>query len=256
MALMITRVLSESFLEHKANSEGNIIVNHIFEPEFHQEKYVSACKDTQAIQGAFQLGDSNLLVQPIRRGTQPLYADDDDDPSSLIYEGMILKDGSVAHDVPNVCVIKSNCIRNGFVDTSLARSTTNAFYKKKKDVAGIQKNDILINSTGDGTIGRVAVYNYDFPAIADGHVTIVRYKNVELAWYVAAFLLTEIGQNQIYRFINGSSGQVEIYPQDIERIWIKPADNAAVHMVYTKYYMACKKHDEFYTDLKAALYSV
>ena len=152
--------------------------------------------------------------------------------------------------------MKSNCIRNGYIDTSLARSVGRTFYKKVESRAAVQKNDILINSTGDGTIGRVAVYNYDFPAVVDGHITIVRYKNPKLAWYVAAFLMTETGQNQIYRYINGSSGQVEIYPQDIARIWVKPASSEVIEEVYKNYKNACDKHDEFYRDLTAALHKI
>lgn len=172
---------------------------------------------------------------------------------------MIATDGSRLQDpdkVLNVCALKSNCIRAGFIDTSLARSVSRAFYQKVKLKAAVQKNDILINSTGDGTIGRVAVYNYDFPAVVDGHITIVRYKDMKTAWYVAAFLMTEVGQNQIYRYINGSSGQVEIYPQDIARIWVKPADEEKKAQVYRQFKAACDKHDEFYRDLTAALYQL
>lgn len=38
----------------------------------------------------------------------------------------------------------------------------------------------------------VVVYNYDFLAFVDGNITIIRYKNPQLAWYVARFLLTDI----------------------------------------------------------------
>ena len=139
---------------------------------------------------------------------------------------------------------------------NLARSVSREFYDNNITRAGVQKNDILINSTGDGTIGRVAIFSYDFPALVDGHITIVRLNNPDLAWYVAAFLLSSDGQKQIYRYINGSSGQVEIYPQDIARLWVKPADNAKMHAVARVFQAACKKHNEFYRDLKAALNSI
>ena len=60
-------------------------------------------------------------------------------------------------------------------------------------------------------------------------------------------------QRQIYRYINGSSGQVEIYPQDIARIWIKPATDEKIEQVYKKYQKACRTHDKFYRDLLIAL---
>lgn len=258
MALMIVRPQKDTILKLAEAEKGLYDVNHIYEPEFHQSVYVDACNETMKISGAFQVGDLKLLDKPIERGMQPKYIDDDNDPESLLFEGMVLNDGTRLEndDNANVCALKSNCIRSGYIDTSLARSVSREFYEKNKKKAGVQKNDILINSTGDGTIGRVAVYNYDFPAVVDGHITIVRYKNYKLAWYIAAFLMTKPGQNQIYRYINGSSGQVEIYPQDIARIWIKPADEAHIKNVYKTFHDACEKHDQFYRDLKAALNNV
>lgn len=170
MALLVTRFFSETRLELDNPEKGFYSVNHIFEPEFHQEKYVNACEKTRAVEGSFQLGDNEILIRPISRGIQPDYADDELEPDSLVYEGMILNDGSRYSDSTqnsNVCALKSNCIRNGFIDTSLARSVTRTFYEKNKKRAGVQQNDILINSTGDGTIGRVAIYGFDFPAIVD-----------------------------------------------------------------------------------------
>lgn len=257
MALLAKRKFSDTMLALSNPEQGMYSNNHIFEPEFHQDKYVAACEMTRQLENAFQVGDSSLLQRPINRGTQPTYADDENDADSLCYEGMIAADGSRLQDPDkalNVCALKSNCIRAGFIDTSLARSVSREFYQKVKSKAAVQKNDILINSTGDGTIGRVAVYNYDFPAVVDGHITIVRYKDMKTAWYIAAFLMTETGQNQIYRYINGSSGQVEIYPQDIARIWVKPADDMKKEQVYQEFKAACDKHDEFYRDLTAALY--
>lgn len=259
MALKITRKLSETILSLDNPDKTFYKVNHIFEPEFHQEKYVNACREIENLTNSYQVGDKELLIRPIGRGVQPKYEDDENDAETLTFEGMVLNDGTRLanqENKENVCALKSNCIRNGYIDTSLARSVSREFYEKNKVRAGVTKNDILINSTGDGTIGRVAVYNYDFPAIVDGHITIVRYGNPELAWYVAAFLLTEIGQNQIYRYINGSSGQVEIYPQDIARIWIKPADSKKMNQVYIDFKCACEKHDQFYRDLTAALNKV
>ncbi len=252
---MIVRQQKDTLLELANAEQGLYDMNHIYEPEFHQDIYVSACTDTMKIPGAFQVGAEELLYRPIGRGIQPKYVDDDNDPDTLSFEGMVLNDGTrlKKENNLNVCALKSNCIRGGYIDTSLARSVSQEFYQNNKLRAGVQKNDVLINSTGDGTIGRVAVYNYDFPAIVDGHVTIVRYRDYKLAWYVAAFLMTKVGQNQIYRYINGSSGQVEIYPQDIARIWIKPADKIHIDNVYNSYHSACEKHDQFYRDLTAAL---
>ena len=259
MALMAKCSFAKTLLELQNPEQGMYTTNHIFEPEFHQDIYVKACESTKIIPGAFQVGCADLLERSISRGTQPEYVDDETDSKTLLYEGMVLCDGKRLHsetDKLNACVLKSNCIRNGYIDLSLARSVDQTFFAKVKDRASVQKNDILINSTGDGSIGRVAVYNYDFPAVVDGHITIVRYKDKKLAWYIAAFLLTEIGQNQIYRYINGSSGQVEIYPQDISRIWVKPANPQKIENIYQAFKSACEQHDMFFGSLNAIVHGV
>ena len=74
----------------------------------------------------------------------------------------------------------------------------------------IHADDLLITSTGEGTIGRVAAYPYVEPAIADGHVSIVRLRPEVNARYVAEFLRSEHGQVQMLRFVSGSTGQTEL----------------------------------------------
>ncbi len=259
MALCHLRTTSETLLSLKDPDSGLFPVNHILEPEFHQERYVSVCTDTAAMKGAFQIGGYDGLARPPNRGTQPTYADDPDDPESLEWEGMILNDGTEVDDdegARNVGALKSVCVRFGYMDFGTARSVSREFFEKKKNTSGVQKHDVLINSTGDGTIGRVAVFDRDFPAVVDGHITIVRFKNPEFAWFVAAYLLSSDGQKQIYRYINGSSGQVEIYPQDIERLWIKPFPSQKRKKLVGDFQKACETHYSFSRDLRSALHMI
>lgn len=258
MALFAIRTITETLLS-LSGSELELSENHILEPEYHQEKYVKACTDVQLMPGAFQLGQAAGLIYGPTRGTQPSYADDENDPDSLEWEGMVTPEGNFIdsdNDNRNVCALKSNCIRRGYIDYSLARSVTREFHEKKKK-ANILPNDILINSTGDGTIGRVAVFNSTVPAVGDGHISIVRMKDPLDAWYTAAFLLSDLGQRQLYRYINGSSGQVEIYPQDIARIWIKPPKSKEhKRSVAEGMKTAASLHLDFYKKLQAALTAV
>lgn len=258
MALLALRSIKDALLTLK-DEEAEISENHILEPEFHQDKYVSACMDVAKIPGAYQLGEAPGLLAGPARGAQPSYADDENDPASLEWEGMITDEGVVLDSAKgrrNLCALKSNCVRRGFVDYSLARSVNREFYKAKKK-AQIFPNDVLINSTGDGTIGRVAVFNANFPAVVDGHISVVRFANADDAWYTAAFLLSELGQRQLYRYINGSSGQVEIYPQDIARIWVKPAKSQSHKKnVANALRSAAALHLDFYKSLQKALASV
>jgi hypothetical protein len=256
MALLAVRTIQDMLLALD-DAEGELFAeNHIFEPEYHQQKYVEPCERLKALTGSFQVGDRHNLKQAINRGNQPKYADDEDDPSTLQYEGMVLPDGSVldsGNGTRNVCALKSNCVRWGFVDLSLARSVDREWAATKGKRASVKKNDVLVNSTGDGTIGRVAVYDFDAPAVVDGHISIIRFKDEKLAWYVAAFLLSDDGQKQLYRYINGSSGQVELYPQDIARVWVPGASTAKRDKIAGEFRKACEKHYEFYKDMRRAL---
>lgn len=255
MALFVKRDFQDCYLDLKAEEDGKAITNHIFEPEFHQKLYRGACEDAAKTAGAFRLGDLSKLSRAPNRGIQPSYIDDENDPESLTYVGMLNKFGKTvtSNETSNVCALKSVAIRSGYVDFGVARAVSDKFYQRTANRASVQQNDLLINSTGDGTIGRVAVYNASFRSIVDGHITIVRFKDKDLPWYVAAYLMSEQGQRQIYRYINGSSGQVEIYPQDIERLWIPGASPRTIKNVADKFRNAVKKYDEFQHEMANTL---
>jgi type I restriction enzyme M protein len=83
----------------------------------------------------------------------------------------------------------------------------------------IQKGDILLSSTGDGTLGKCCVYDLDKPAIADGHVTIIRVNSKKInPYYLADYLRNGFGALQIQRFFTGSTGLIELTPDHVDRI--------------------------------------
>ena len=61
MALMITRKFSDSILELNESEKEMFSLNHIFEPEFHQDIYVRPCIETQKMEGSFQIGEKEYL---------------------------------------------------------------------------------------------------------------------------------------------------------------------------------------------------
>ena len=89
----------------------------------------------------------------------------------------------------------------------------------------ITKGDLLVNGTGVGTIGRAAPYLRAAPAIPDNHVTVLRAEGVDPI-YLSVYLNSRIGQMQVERHLKGSSGQIELYPNDIAEfiIWRAPND--------------------------------
>jgi type I restriction enzyme S subunit len=88
----------------------------------------------------------------------------------------------------------------------------------------IWNGDVLLNGTGVGTIGRAAPYLHIQRALPDNHVTVLRTHKVDPV-YLAVFLNSLLGRWQIERHIKGSSGQIELYPNDIARIVIWDAPN-------------------------------
>ena len=86
------------------------------------------------------------------------------------------------------------------------------------DERNLQKGDILINSTGVGTAGRVTLFDFDGDFVVDSHITIVRL-NQEIAMpkYVL-YALANIGFKNIEKMANGQSGQVELAPSTINGI--------------------------------------
>ncbi|WP_211248650.1 restriction endonuclease subunit S [Acidocella facilis] len=94
----------------------------------------------------------------------------------------------------------------------------------------IETGDVLVNGTGEGTIGRTAPYLHGQRALPDNHVTVLRTDHVDPV-YLAVFLNSPLGQWQIERHIKGSSGQVELYPSDIARIMIWDAPDAVQQSV-------------------------
>lgn len=87
----------------------------------------------------------------------------------------------------------------------------------------IRRNDLLINGTGVGTIGRAAAYLTESDAVPDNHVTILRTRNLDPV-YLSVFLNSCLGQSQVRKHQRGSSGQLELYPYDIARflVWQAP----------------------------------
>ena len=90
----------------------------------------------------------------------------------------------------------------------------------------IQPGDVVMNGTGVGTIGRAAPYLHNFGAVPDNHVTILKPKPGMDAVYLSVFINSLAGQMQVAQRLRGSSGQIELYPNDIARfmVWDAPEE--------------------------------
>lgn len=127
------------------------------------------------------------------RGTQPSYYENGE--ISVINSQHILEDGL---DYDN------------FERTSLREW-------EEHNNAQVKTGDILVYTTG-ANIGRTAIYLKEEKAIASNHVNLIRIKEKNKI-YVSFVLNSLIGRLQVEKLCTGSAQQ-ELYPKDIEKIYI------------------------------------
>jgi type I restriction enzyme S subunit len=125
------------------------------------------------------------VVSELRRGISPTY----------------IQDGGVR-------VLNQKCIRNRQVDTSASRRHDRN--KRAVEGRGVNIGDILINSTGVGTLGRTAqIWEIDEPTIVDSHVTVVRPNTDRVSSCYIGLNLTG-REHEIEALGEGSTGQTEL----------------------------------------------
>ncbi len=110
-------------------------------------------------------------------------------------------------------VVNQKCIRAGLLNLTPARRQSKEVNPEKL----IQLGDILINSTGAGTLGRVAVVRSSIAnCTVDTHVTIVRPSNPASASYLGLALL-EL-EKTLETMGKGATNQLELSRVDIGSI--------------------------------------
>ena len=113
-------------------------------------------------------------------------------------------------------VLNQKCIRNHVINYDLARRHNFELKKFSKD-RFIKKGDVLINSTGQGTLGRVAQVREDPKELTtvDSHITIVRPK--EELFYLEYFGYSAIAIEKIIKnYGQGTSGQTELAKSKVQ----------------------------------------
>ena len=112
-------------------------------------------------------------------------------------------------DLNGVIVINQKCIREGRVNIAEARLTDNS-KNSIPEAKFIKNGDVLINSTGTGTLGRVGIVkDLNCLATVDSHVTIIR-SNSKADNYFLGYVLIN-SQKEIEFMAEGSTGQTELY---------------------------------------------
>ena len=72
-----------------------------------------------------------------------------------------------------------------------------------------QKNDLLLNSLGQGTLGRVHLFTRKSEEfLIDQHISIIRFDNINYSYFYYAHINTDLIQGQIDSLISGSTGML------------------------------------------------
>lgn len=109
-----------------------------------------------------------------------------------------------------IVVLNQKCIRD--FEVSLEPSRFHDISKNVSMEKRLRKYDVLINSTGVGTAGRVAQWMLPIEATCDSHVTIVRPDSKKIdARYLGYAIKAQ--QQLIESFAEGSTGQTEMNKQ-------------------------------------------
>ena len=140
------------------------------------------------------------LTSLVSRGITPKYTDD----SSQV-------------------VLNQKCVRNHLLDASLGRKHSPKAINDK----WLRYGDLLVNSTGEGTLGRTAqVWFSPDNMTVDSHVSIVRPLSEEWIYFIGFWGLTH--EREIESLHTGSTGQTELPRERLKAMMLPTPDAVAL----------------------------
>lgn len=116
-------------------------------------------------------------------------------------------------------------LKDGGVSLEQARFLDPSTINKWNEVYKLQTGDILVNSTGTGTVGRTRLFNtnclgnYPF-VVPDSHVSVVRVLKSICPQYVYAYISSDSIQEYLEENLAGSTNQKELYIGVLENMHI------------------------------------
>ena len=143
----------------------------------------------------------NCCTKEIRRGKSPKYTEQS-----------------------NTLVFAQKCnTKYAGIDTGLALYLDESTLSKYSDDEYMQDGDIVVNSTGTGTLGRIGFYrNYDnnvmLPIVPDSHVTVIRACSSIQKFYLYIFM--KANQHKLEKQGEGSTNQKELKPLTLKNMLV------------------------------------
>ena len=114
-------------------------------------------------------------------------------------------------EIEEIPVVSQKCVQwTGFDITKVRYINPNSLNKYSEE-RFLQKKDLLWNSTGEGTLGRIAIFNGSKfkKVVVDSHVTIIRALNIESRYLLLYFSSGKV-QDEINSKATGSTKQTEL----------------------------------------------
>ena len=130
-------------------------------------------------------------------------------------------------------------LKDGGISLEQARFLDPTTVSKWSEEYKLQTGDILVNSTGTGTVGRTRLFNerclgkYPF-VVPDSHVSVIRTFEEIHSEYIYAYMSSSIIQEYILDNLAGSTNQKELYIGVIENISTPLPPLAEQHHIVAK----------------------
>ena len=112
------------------------------------------------------------------------------------------------NNIPNDNLIIGQAANNGIkIDYNFAKYGTNIFFESMPDFYFLKKYDVLLNTLGNGTIGRSGIFMDDKTnVLTDGHLFVMRNLYKETSFFLRHFLF--LMRTEIEKSSTGTTNQI------------------------------------------------
>lgn len=200
---------SEYVISHKQDTYATCHWGDEIKKEYKYLKFVR-CKDVT------EWGYDRINVFIPQISTYPLIK-----LNALIKEGYRGK-SPIYKESETSFVLNQKCNRWNEIDLSYKKSVDKKWLSTIKKDMFTQEGDLLINSTGEGTLGRTTVITKDFKNLLyDSHLLLIRVNEQILPKYLVLILNSPYGQDQINTYKSAlATKQTELGLDNLKKIQI------------------------------------
>lgn len=206
---------SEPQVEYVVNRKQNkdLTDTYIWGDEIKKEyKYLRFVRFKDVLEWGFD----RINVLFLQTSTYPLIK-----LNSLLKEGYRGK-SPVYKESESSFILNQKCNRWNEIDLSYKKSVDDKWLSTIKKDMFTQDGDLLINSTGEGTLGRTSVITKDFTNLLyDSHILLIRVNERIVPDYLVFILNSKFGQDQINKYKSAlATKQTELGLENLKKIQI------------------------------------